>query len=195
MIIRKLYKVESAHIVRDCSTKRCSHSIHGHSGVIEVFFSSDKLDNGGMILDFGLMKGTIHDFIDSFDHSLSIWKKETGAYKDDQKFWSDRYIIMPISPSAENYALMFLYVIDKIVKNTVFNNGEGNVKVVSVRYHETVTGYAEAFQEDLKWVDYDLDDIYFSEGIKEEWKDQNWWENLQKEIKFVNPIMIPKYKD
>jgi len=193
MIIRKLYKFEGAHIVRDCSSERCSKSVHGHSYIVEVFLTSDKLDNGNMIMDFGLMKGNINTLIDSFDHALSIWNKESLSYKDDQKQWSDRYIIMPVSPSAEQYSLMFLFIIDKIIKNTVFNNGEGKVEVHSVRVHETTTGYAEAFQEDLKWVNYDLEDIIFSDGIKEEWKDQLWWKNLQKEIKFVNPVMTPKY--
>lgn len=32
MLIRKLFKFENAHIVRGCSTRRCSHSIHGHPG-------------------------------------------------------------------------------------------------------------------------------------------------------------------
>ena len=56
MIIRKKFKFEGAHIVRNCSTKRCKTSIHGHSYKVEVFFTSNKLDNGFMILDFGLTK-------------------------------------------------------------------------------------------------------------------------------------------
>ncbi|HBO79718.1 MAG TPA: 6-carboxytetrahydropterin synthase QueD, partial [Cupriavidus sp.] len=28
MLIRKLFRFENAHIVRGCSTRRCSHSIH-----------------------------------------------------------------------------------------------------------------------------------------------------------------------
>ena len=28
-----------------------------------------------------------------------------------------------------------------------------------------------------------------------EWKDKLWWDNLQREIKFVNPVMIPKYNN
>ena len=195
MVIRKQYKFKGTHIVRDCSSERCSQNVHSHTYLVEVFLTSDKLDNGGMIVDFGLMKGNINTLIDSFDHALSVWNKESIAYKEEQSHWSDRYILMPVSPSAEQYSLMFLYIIDKIVKNTVFNNGEGNVQVSSVRVHETATGYAEAFQEDLKWVNFDLSDIVFSDGIQEEWKDQLWWENLQKEIKFVNPVMIPKYKD
>ena len=59
MIIRKLFKFEGAHIVRDCSSDRCKKSIHGHSYLAEVKFKASHLDNAGMVLDFGLMKSTI----------------------------------------------------------------------------------------------------------------------------------------
>ncbi len=40
MLIRKLFKFENAHIVRDCTTQRCSENIHGHSYKIEVLLES-----------------------------------------------------------------------------------------------------------------------------------------------------------
>lgn len=46
MLIRKKYTFEGAHIVRNCSSDRCKKSIHGHSYIVEVLFTSDKLDNG-----------------------------------------------------------------------------------------------------------------------------------------------------
>jgi 6-pyruvoyltetrahydropterin/6-carboxytetrahydropterin synthase len=47
MIIRKQFKFEGAHIVRNCTTRRCKKSIHGHSYVVEVFFTSNKLYDFG----------------------------------------------------------------------------------------------------------------------------------------------------
>lgn len=44
--------------------------------------------------------------------------------------------------------------------------------------HETATGYAEAFQEDLKLARFQLKDIHFSEGIVAEWKSTDWWDKL-----------------
>lgn len=191
MIIRKLFKFEGAHIVRDCSSERCKKSIHGHGYKVEVFFTSNGLDNGQMVLDFGLMKGTIKDLIDSFDHAYSMWGKETEEFKRFIKDNSCRWVKMPVSPSAEQYSLMFLYIIDKIVQSTEFVNGEKEVQVYSVRVHETDTGYAEAFREDLKWVNYALEDIVFSQGIKDEWKDPEMYEKLKEAVKnnekcFVN---------
>jgi 6-pyruvoyltetrahydropterin/6-carboxytetrahydropterin synthase len=118
MVIRKKFSFEGAHIVRNCSSIRCKKSIHGHGYVVEIFFTSKGLDNGQMVMDFGLMKGTIKDFIDGFDHAYSIWNKETDEFKDFMKNNSERWIEMPVSPSAEAYSLMFLFVIDKIIKAT-----------------------------------------------------------------------------
>jgi 6-pyruvoyltetrahydropterin/6-carboxytetrahydropterin synthase len=179
MIIRKQFTFEGAHIVRNCSSKRCSHSIHGHSYIVEVFISAKGLDCGGMLLDFGLLKGTIKDFIDSFDHAFSVWNKDEKIVQIAQEY-SDRYIVMPVSPSAENYALMFLMVIDRFMEATQFNNGENKPYVRSVRVHETATGYAEAYREDLAWIDYSLEDVVFSHGIIEEWHDQEMYEKLKR---------------
>jgi len=194
MVIRKLFKFESGHIVRNCSSERCRKSLHGHSYKVEVFFTSDKLDNGGMIMDFGLTKGTIKDFIDGFDHCWQFWSRETPTFKQNIKDFSARWIEMPISPSAEQYSLMFLFVIDKIIKATKFNNGEGKVEVVSVRVHETDTGFAEAFREDLKLVNYTLEDIKLSDQVQKEFAIPNMYQELIKAdeqgIKtFINPTV------
>jgi len=184
MIIRKLFKYENAHIVRNCSSERCSHSIHGHGFLVELFFTADKLDNGMMIMDFGLMKGNIKDIIDSFDHALTVWDKDKDLVEIAKKS-SDRYVILPMSSSAEAQAILFFKIIKKMLKKTKFNNGEKNVRLVSVRIHETDTGYAEAFEEDLKLIDFKLKDIEFSEQIKREWKDSKMWDKLLSKKKYV----------
>ena len=186
MKIRKEFKFCSGHIVRNCSSSRCRKSMHGHNYVVEVFFDSNKLDNGHMIYDFGLTKKTIKDFIDGFDHCWQMWDKEDDNFKNFIIENSDRWIELPVSPSAEQYALLFLFVIDKILKATEFNNGEGRVKVTSVRVHETDTGYAQAERKDLEWVDYNIDDFIFSEGIKKDWKYFDMLEKI-KDGGFINP--------
>jgi len=173
MIIRKKFKFEGAHIVRNCSTNRCKKSIHGHSYEVEVFLTSNKLDNGYMVLDFGLTKKHIRNIIDSFDHAYSMWVGENEDFKNFFKSNSERWIEMPVSPSAESYSLMFLKFIDHILKNTIFLNDEGDVQVTSVRVHETKTGYAEAFRSDMDMIELDLNKVVFSAGIIDEWKDKN----------------------
>lgn len=196
MIIRKLFKFEGAHIVRDCSSDYCKKSVHGHSYIVEVFITSDRLDNGCMLVDFGLLKTTIKDFIESFDHAWSYWEREKDDYKQFVKMNSDRWIEMPISPSAEGYALLMFNVIDRILRNTEFNNGEGDVQLSSVRVHETATGYAEVFREDKKlWYLIDFDKIIFSPSIIKDWKDPEMFNKLQKGIKFINLKIELKYQN
>lgn len=201
MIIRKLFKFEGAHIVRDCSSDRCKKSIHGHSYIVEVKLKSFMLDNAGMVVDFGLLKGTVKDAIDAFDHTYSLWTKEKDDYKSFIKSHSDRWIEMPCSPTAEMYAVMFYAIINKIIKKTEFNNGEKDVELLSVRVHETDTGWAEADQQDYIniWLrgGYSINNIIFSDGIKKEWKDPQMWEKLlsDEDITFYNPKVDLLYKE
>lgn len=193
MLIRKLFKFEGSHIVRDCTSKRCSRSIHGHSYVVEVFFTARGLDNGQMVMDFGLMKGTIKDFIDSFDHTHVMWEKE----KEEDQLYFDRYdrkIVLPCSPSAEMLSLMFFYVIARIIANTQFNNGEKGVRLQSVRVHETETGWAESFEEDLAYWYWNLRDIQISQPIKDEWTNPNMLSDLINSKPFINPAINLKFQ-
>ena len=50
--IRKKYRVEYAHQLKNAFTECCFKTIHGHSGVVELFFSSESLDQNNMVVDF-----------------------------------------------------------------------------------------------------------------------------------------------
>ena len=108
MIIRKLFKFENAHIVRGCSSQKCRSSIHGHSYKVEVKFSSNFLDNGQMVYDFGLMKQNLKSLIEMFDHTITIWNEDDEAYKKDMKKHSDRWVELPVSPSAEQFSRVIM---------------------------------------------------------------------------------------
>ena len=178
MIIRKKFRFEGAHIVRNCTSQRCRENIHGHSYEVEVFLKSDQLDNGFMVMDFVLLNN-VAEFIHSFDHSYTLWDGEAGEVKDAIYHINTRVAEIPVSPSAEGYALMFFFVINLIISKTKLVNGEGNVKLHAVRVHETQSGYAEAFAEDLNLVRFTLKDIKFNDGIKREWKDKSWWNQIE----------------
>lgn len=163
MIIRKLYKFEAGHIVRGCNSVRCSHSEHGHSYKVEVFFESPELTDYGMVIDFGDLT-KVKEFLDRFDHSYHFWTKESDEFKEFHKKYDSRWIELPFSPSAENYAIYFLRYIRHLMKTTNFDNK--SAKCVAVRVHETDTGYAEADESDLFIHSYyKLEDVKFSEGI------------------------------
>ena len=189
MIIRKLFKFENAHIVRGCSTTRCSQNIHGHSYQVEVLIESNYLDNGQMVYDFGLMKLSIKELIDAFDHSITLWSRDGLDYINDMKKHSKRWIELPVSPSAEQFARVIYLMIERVLEVTVMNNKERNITLNSIIVHETKTGYAQAFKEDahssLMGI-IELKDIIFSSQIKDEWSDSRLWEKILLKEKFVS---------
>lgn len=193
MIIRKLFKFENAHIVRGCSSTRCRSSIHGHSYKIELLFESDFLDHGHMVYDFGLMKKNMKLLVDSFDHAITLWSEDDTEYIQDMKKHSDRWIVLPVSPSAEQFSRVIFIMIDKLLKQTNSINGEKNVKLNSIIVHETDTGYAHCFDEDAysdKMGTINLEEIIFSETIKGEWGDTGLFEKLKRGENFLNPASV-----
>ncbi len=192
MLIRKLFKFENAHVVRNCTSDRCKRSIHGHSYKVELLLKASKLDHGQMVYDFGLLKGVIKDLFDSFDHAICFWEKDDPQYIDACKTFSARWISLPVSPSAEQFSRIFFYLAQQVLKSTITQNGEGDVEVYSVIVHETDTGYAQSFLEDIQNEQMgllNLEGIVFSEQVQSEWTDPQMYENLKQGIKFHNPYV------
>ncbi len=193
MIIRKQFKFENAHIVRGCSSERCRASLHGHSYIIEILFESNFLDHGQMVYDFGLMKQNMKDLIDSFDHAITLWSGDNKTYLEDMIRHSDRYVILPVSPSAEQFSRVIFLLLDALLQLTTCINGEKEVTLHSVIAHETATGYAQGFREDAyseAMGTINLEDIIFSEAIKADWNDSNLFESLKAKKEFVNPATV-----
>lgn len=193
MHIRKLFKFENAHIVRNCTSDRCSRSIHGHSYKVELILQANALDNGQMVYDFGLLKSHIKELIDSFDHAITFWDRDDSEYIRACKVFSARWVSLPVSPSAEQFSRVIFYWASEILKNTQMQNGEADVSVYSVIVHETDTGYAQCFYEDIinpKMGVLNLGDFEFSEQIKSEWSDPKMFEKLKRGEKFINPLPL-----
>ncbi|BDQ29339.1 6-pyruvoyl trahydropterin synthase family protein [Helicobacter ailurogastricus] len=148
MQIRRSFHFCASHIVRNCTSRRCATSIHGHNYQVEVFLQAHKLDKAGMALDFGIFKNEIASFIDAFDHAHHFWDKEAEGFKNFITSTSARYVKLSFNPSAEHYALMFHLFISAILEATELHNNEA-VGVCSVRVHETSYGYAQSETEDL----------------------------------------------
>ena len=77
-----------------------------------------------------------------------------------------------------------------MLASTETQNGEGDVEVYSVIVHETDTGYAQSFIEDIENEQMgvlSLEKIVFSEQVQVEWTDPNMYKKLQQGIKFQNP--------
>ena len=190
MIIRKLFKFENAHIVRGCSTQRCSKNLHGHSYRVEVLLESNYLDNGQMVYDFGLMKLAIKELIDSFDHGITLWSDDDPEYLSAMKEHSQRWVELPVSPSAEQFSRVIFLMVERVLESTGMQNGERNVKLNSIIVHETQTGYAQGFREDAHsklMGKIELKDIKFSPQVMDEWYDSKMWEKMLNLELFLNP--------
>lgn len=171
MLIRKLFSFEGAHVVRHASSHRCAWSIHGHSYRVEIILEADALDHGQMVYDFGLLKGEVREIIDAFDHTLVFWSSDDPAYIAMCRSHSQRWIALPVSPSAEQLSRVFFVLIDAVMRAMPMHNGESDVKVHSVIVHETATGYAQCFRRDAYNPHMGLvspGSIEFSEAVRRE---------------------------
>lgn len=181
MIIRKLFTFENAHIVRNCSTRRCSENIHGHSYKVEVLLESNYLDHGQMVYDFGLTKLYIKDLIDSFDHGITLWSGDDPEYRAVMKRFSSRWVELPVSPSAEQFSRVIFRMVERVLACSPMQNGERNVRLQSIIVHETETGYAQGFRDDAYNASMgviSLEAIHFSEQVIREWSDPELWSKL-----------------
>lgn len=187
MIIRKLYRFEASHIVRNCSSDRCKYSVHGHSFRCELFLSADRLDRGQMVYDFGLLKAHVKDLLDGFDHASLFWEKEAPAYAKSIKEHSKRWVSLPVSPTAEQLSRVIFVAAQALLDNTERANGDDAARVHSVILHETETGYAQCSREDAYSEDMgtiDLARVVFSEQVRSEWADPKMWDKLLKGVRF-----------
>ena len=193
MLIRKLFKFENAHIVRGCSSVKCRSSLHGHSYKVEILFESNFLDNGQMVYDFGLMKQNMKALVESFDHAITLWSGDSKEYIADMKKHSSRWVQLPVSPSAEQFSRVIFVMIDALLALTCKVNGENEVKLYSVIVHETDTGYAQCFRDDAYSVQMgyiELEDIIFSDEVKEGFGDANLFEDIKNKKSFTNPKSV-----
>jgi len=193
MLIRKLFKFENAHIVRNCSTRRCSENLHGHSYKVEVLLESNYLDNGQMVYDFGLTKLYIKELIDSFDHAITLWNGDDAAYIEAMKKYSARWVELPVSPSAEQFCRVIYLMVERVLACTQMRNGEREVRLHSIIVHETDTGYAQGFEEDAHsklMGEIALEEIVFSPQVQSEWSDSALWDKLLRKNLIKNPDKV-----
>jgi 6-pyruvoyltetrahydropterin/6-carboxytetrahydropterin synthase len=134
VLIRKTFKAEIAHRLVDSYSEKCQ-SIHGHSYTFEVILHGNELDGTGMLIDFGEVKNRINHIIEAWDHSFMFWDKDPLAdlYLEMLHIQPMRMIYVNYNPTAEHMAL---HLFQECACN--------GLPVISVKIHETRTGYAEA---------------------------------------------------
>jgi 6-pyruvoyltetrahydropterin/6-carboxytetrahydropterin synthase len=160
---------------------------------VEVLLESNYLDHGQMVYDFGLMKLYIKELIDSFDHGITLWSEDDKDYLEAMKKHSSRWIMLPVSPSAEQFARVIYLMTERVLAVTQMQNGEREVKLHSIIVHETDTGYAQAFKEDAHselMGKIELERIVFSAQVQDEWSDSELWAKLLAGEPIKNPKKV-----
>ncbi len=155
MIIRKTFKSETGHRLIKSYTKRC-HGLHGHSYVYEIFISGDTQDDAQMLMDFSLLFEKFNNFMDTFDHSIIVWKEDKSLVEIVPQL-NPRYIILPYNTTSEQMSRHIFYQGRRL-----------DLPMYKVIVHETATCCAEFSGDDD--ISIDLDDVIYSQVIMNEWK-------------------------
>lgn len=184
MLIRKLFKYEASHQVYDAYSRRCSHSIHGHSYVVEFIFEGNTPDNAQMVMDFGFVKRYFHDFVDSFDHSHILMRNKSMLTTEFITDNNERWVSLPFNSTAEMQAKTF-FIYGRDVIRYLKSKGliHENVRMFAVKVHETDTGYAEFRTDDYHSCNFpkvNLKEIIFSDDTVKEWSEdfKNFYNDL-----------------
>jgi len=61
--VKKTFEIDAAHRLDVNYESKCKN-LHGHQWIIEVTLESDKLDENGMVMDFGHIKSKVKDILD-----------------------------------------------------------------------------------------------------------------------------------
>jgi 6-pyruvoyltetrahydropterin/6-carboxytetrahydropterin synthase len=104
----------AAHNLREVGGK--CESLHGHNFAVEVAVESEALDEGGMVIDFRLLKAKTKEVLDTLDH----------RYLNELPFFRNQ------NPSSENLAA---YIFSEISRR--IDQGSRRVRRVSVWESET----------------------------------------------------------
>ena len=138
-IVRKKIRVEYAHQLKDSYTELCHATIHGHSGVIELFLACEDLDSTGMVIDFGHISDTIKkNLLAKYDHALFMPKTMDKEYLDMLAKYNKRLTITDENPTCENFAKMIYKEVEEQLLKI-----DSSVMIHKVRFHETETGFAD----------------------------------------------------
>lgn len=103
---------------------------HGHNGLVEIMCQADKLDDRGMVVDFGDIKRVVKSFIDeNWDHKMLLRKDDPLV--EEYRRREEPMFLFDENPTAETFS-RFLYD---------YARAQG-LPVCEVRFHETPNSVA-----------------------------------------------------
>jgi len=112
--------------------------LHGHRYVIEASFVGDGLDSIGRVIDFGVVKELLGDWVDSnWDHTTILCEQDKEIGDAISQATGQKIFYMQSNPTAENMAE---YLIATVCPQLFTAE---DIKCVKLRLYETPNCYAE----------------------------------------------------
>ena len=111
--------------------------LHGHRYVIEATFAADGLDDIGRVIDFGVIKERLKQWIDAnWDHNTILWQRDIALGSAIEAQLQQKVFYLPTNPTAENMAQ---YLLEVVCRELFPENG---LKCTQIRLYETPNCYA-----------------------------------------------------
>jgi 6-pyruvoyltetrahydropterin/6-carboxytetrahydropterin synthase len=120
---------------------KCAN-LHGHNYVAFFHATAPALDPLGRVIDFGVLKARLGEWIDvEWDHGFVLWNEDAAAIGAMDAMPGQKLYLMDRNPTAENMALHLLHdVAPALMEGT-------GVRVTRVVLWETENCYAEVSLE------------------------------------------------
>ena len=118
----------AAHFLQDYHGK--CENLHGHNYKVYAYARGEELDEGGMLLDFGILKGKLREVCKKLDHTNL------------NDLCENRVLVFKQNPSAERIAK---YIFDKLqaeLKQTSDTAKKSEAQLYRVDVFETPTSRA-----------------------------------------------------
>ena len=141
--LTKEFNFEMAHVLEGYDGP--CRNVHGHSyrlGITVIGIPIDDMNSPKyvMVMDFGELKAIVKNkVIDRFDHVLLV-RTDSQLAEESSRLCLGKIELVDYQPTCENILNHIVHIISKELPP--------NVKLMSVRLHETASSYAEWHSED-----------------------------------------------
>jgi 6-pyruvoyltetrahydropterin/6-carboxytetrahydropterin synthase len=112
--------------------------LHGHRYVLEITARTSELDSLGRVVDFGVLKSIMKEWIDeNLDHNVILYEKDKTLGELITKETGQNIYYLKSNPTAENIALHLKSDIIPLLFT------EDSFDIVKLRLYETPNAYVE----------------------------------------------------
>ncbi len=116
---------------------KCAN-LHGHQGTVHATFGADRLDAIGMVVDFGVVKGYVKNWIDdNWDHRMMLCDRDPMV--EAVRPLDSRLHPVPFNPTAENLAAHLFQEVEAWLADLPEEQNSTHARLVSVKFWETPT--------------------------------------------------------